>query len=60
MNDKEYIEHEVMKNVIKMCIMNNQQLNDIQKQQAISNVDRAAQRADWFIELLRKCGYIYR
>ena len=58
MSEKEMIAHEAVKNVIKMCILNNQQLNDIQKQQAISNLDRAAHQADWFVELLRKCGYI--
>ncbi len=58
MNEKERIEHEVIKNVIKMGIMINQNLDNNQKQQAIKKVDLAAQKADWFLELLRQCGYI--
>jgi len=57
MNEKK-IEQEVIINVIKMGIMNNQNLSYDQKIQAINNVDRAAKQADWFMELLRKCGYI--
>ncbi len=57
-NDKEQIEHEAVKNVIKMGIINNPYLNETQKRQAINNIDRAAQQADWLIELLRKGGYI--
>lgn len=60
MNEKEKIEHEAIKNVIKMGIMNNQYLDDTQKQTAIINIDKAAQKADWFIELLRLCGFIDR
>lgn len=58
MNDKERIEHELIKNAIKMGILSNQQLSSVQKQQALDNVDRAAKQADWFTELLRQCGYI--
>lgn len=58
MNDKEMIEHELIKNVIKMGIINNQSLNLVQKQEAMNRVDIAAQKADWFVELLRQCGYL--
>lgn len=58
MNEKETIEHEIIKNAIKMGIVNNSGLTNNQKKQAMDNVDRAAQQADWFVELLRQCGYI--
>ena len=58
MNLKEQIEHEAIKNVLKMGILNNPTLNSMQKQQAIDNLDRSAKQADWFVEMLRKCGYI--
>lgn len=57
-SDKEQIEHEAIKNIIKMGIINNPNLNDAQKQQAIDKIDRVAQQADWLIELLRQGGYI--
>ena len=58
MNEKEKIEHEVIKNAIKMGIMNNRNLSEIQKQQAINNVDLASKRADWFVEMLRQSGFV--
>lgn len=58
MNEKEIIEHEAIKNVIKMGIMNNKNLTEAQKHQAINNIDMAAKQADWFVELLRQSGYI--
>lgn len=58
MNNREIIEHEAIKNVIKMGVINNSCLTAVQKQQALDNVDKAAKQADWFVELLRRCGYI--
>ena len=48
----------LIKNALKMGVMNNHSLSEIQKQQAIDNIDRAANQADWIEELLRRCGYI--
>ena len=58
MNEREMIEHEIIKNALKMGVMNNPSSNTIQKQQALNNIDRAAQQADWFVELMRQCRYI--
>lgn len=58
MEELEKIEHEIVKNVLKMSVMNNTSLSHYQKQQAINNIDRAAQQADWVIEMLKMCGYI--
>ena len=58
MNEKEKIEQELIINVIKMGIMNNPNLSEIQKQQAMNNIDIASKKVDWFIEMLRQCGFI--
>lgn len=58
MDIKEKIEHEEIKNAIKLGIMNNCSLNVDQKKQAIDNLERAARQADWFVEMLKLCGYI--
>lgn len=58
MNENEQIEHELIKNTLKLAIMNNRNLSSFQKQQAVSNIDKAAQQADWIIELIKRCGYI--
>ena len=55
MNEREMIEHEIIKNALKMGVMNNPSSNAVQKQQALINIDRAAQQADWFVELIRQC-----
>lgn len=58
MNSKEQIEHEVIKNVLKMAVINNTSLSPIQKQQAMDRIDEAAKQADWIVNILRQCGYI--
>lgn len=58
MNSKEQIEHEVIKNVLKMAVINNTSLSPIQKQQAMDRIDEAAKQADWIVKILRQCGYI--
>lgn len=58
MEEVEKINHELVKNVLKMSVMNNASLSQYQKQQAINNIDRAAQQADWVVELLKMCGYV--
>lgn len=58
MDERERLEHEILKGVLKMAIMNNHGLTHDQKQQAMDNIDAAAQRADWIIAILRQCRYI--
>ena len=58
MNEKEQIEHEAIKNVLKMAVINNPSLSPIQKQQAMDRIDEAAKQADWIVNILRQCGYI--
>lgn len=58
MEDLEKINQELVKNVLKMSVMNNVSLSQSQKQQAINNIDRAAQQADWVMEVLKMCGYV--
>ena len=58
MNEKEKIEHEAIKNVLKMAVINNPSLSPIQKQQAMDRIDEAAKKADWIVNILRQCGYI--
>ena len=58
MNSKEQIEHEAIKNVLKMAVINNTSLSPIQKQQAMDRIDEAAKQADWIVNILRQCGYI--
>ena len=58
MEEIEKINHEIVKNVLKMSVMNNVKLSQYQKQQALNNIDMAAQQADWVMEMLKMCGYI--
>ncbi len=58
MSEYETLEHEVIKDLLKLYIMNNPNLLPEQKQMAKDNIDRAAQKADWIIEVLRGCGII--
>ena len=58
MNEREELEHELIKNILKLSVINNQTLTDFQKQQAINNIDQAAQQADWLVEMLKRCEYI--
>ena len=41
-----------------MDIMSNQSINNVQKRQAMDNVDKDALQADWLVDILRMCGYI--
>lgn len=46
MNEKEKIEHEAIKNVPKMAVINTPSQLPIQKQQAMDRIDEAAKQAD--------------
>lgn len=58
MNCDEQLQHETIKQLLKQSIQNNPQLTALQKQIAMDNIDRAAQQADWIVEMLRKSGYL--
>ena len=56
--EQEKYEHEAIKAVLKQAIQNNPNLDPFQKKTAMDNIDRAAQQADWIIEMLRMCEYL--
>ena len=58
MDIQEQAQHEAFKKTIKGFIMNNNNLNFYQKQQAINSIDAVAQEADLLVEMLRMCGFI--
>lgn len=58
MNEREKLEHEAIKNMLKMTVLNNDSFTIQQKQQAMNNIDQAAKKADWITWMLRMCGYI--
>ncbi len=41
-----------------MAIFNNPQLSKSQKELAYDNIDAAAKRADWIVEIMKACKYI--
>ena len=58
MDENERLQREAVKTALKVAVINNASLNPLQKQQALDNIDQAAQKADWIVEMLRQCGYI--
>ena len=56
--EQERVQHETIKAILKQALLSNPNLTDLQKQRAIDNIDRAAQQADWIIEMMRMCGYL--
>lgn len=46
MNEREKLEHEAIKNLLKMAVLNNDSFTTEQKQQAMNNIDQAAKKAD--------------
>lgn len=58
MDIQEQAQHEVFKKTIKAFIMNNNNLNFDQKQQAVNSIDAITQEADLLVEMLRMCGFI--
>ena len=55
--EQEKLQHEAIKVLMKQTVLANPKLTDYQKRMAIDNIDRAAQKADWIIEMIRMCGY---
>lgn len=58
MNEYENLQRETIKNLMKMVVINNQNLDSCQKQMAIERIDEAATKADWVMEVLTRCGYV--
>lgn len=58
MNEYEKLQRETIKNLMKMVVINNQNLDSCQKQMAIERIDEAATKADWVMEVLTRCGYV--
>lgn len=57
MNETEIIEHEAIKNLLKLAVMNNSNFDIRQKQHICERIDIAAKQADWIVEMKRMCGY---
>ena len=57
MDELEKIQQEAIKNVFKIYIMNCPNMSAYQKQQAMNRLDDADKKADWIIEMLKRCGY---
>lgn len=59
LNEQEKLQHEATKIMIKLAIQYSYCLTPQQKQIAIERFDQAAQQADWFIEMMKRCGFVY-
>ncbi len=57
LDEKEIIEHEAIKNILKLAVINNKNFGNIENKQICNRIDAAAQQADWIMELLRMAGY---
>lgn len=53
MNIQEQAQHEAIKTTLKTLIMNNNNLDFYQKQQAVNSIDAIAQEADLLVEMLK-------
>ncbi|MBE6099323.1 MAG: hypothetical protein E7197_04645 [Anaerovibrio sp.] len=58
MNEQEKLQHELIKNSLKLAVMTNPTLTSYQKQCAVDEIDKAATKADWIYEMMKQCGYI--
>ncbi len=56
--EKERMQREAIKSILEQAILSNPNLTDYQKRMAIDNIDRAAQQADWIVDMMRMCGYL--
>ena len=57
-DELEKIQHEAIKNVFRTYILNCPNMSTYQKQQAMDSIDDAAKKADWIIEMFKRCGYL--
>lgn len=58
MDNQEKLQHELIKNIFKMLVMNNPKLTSQQKQYAVYKLDEASRNADWLYDMMKQCGYI--
>ena len=58
MKNQEQIQHETIKELLKLAVQSNPNLTSGQKRAAMENIDEAATKADWIMEMLRACGYL--
>ncbi len=56
--NEERCRNKAIKELLKQAIQANPNLNSLQKQMGINNIERAAQQADWIIEMMRMSGYL--
>ena len=56
--EQERMQREAIKAILKRALLSDPNLTDYQKQMAIDNIDRAAQQADWIVDMMRMCGYL--
>ena len=56
--DKERIQRETIKQLLKQAVYNNPNLTQMQKQLVSENIDRAAIQTDWIITMMKMCGYL--
>ena len=56
--EQERCRNEAIKELLKQAVQANPNLNLNQKQKAVDNIERAAQQADWIVEMMRMSGYL--
>ena len=54
----EQLQHEAIKTLLKQAIQNNPNLTHHQKQMVMNNIDLAAMKADWIVEMMKMCGWL--
>ena len=55
---QEHLKHETIKTLLKQAIQSNSNLTHHQKQMAMNNIDKAAMKADWIVEMMKMCGWL--
>lgn len=58
MGEQEKIQHEIIKNTLKMLVMNNPRFTSQQKQQVVNKLDEVSRNTDWLYNMMKQCGYI--
>lgn len=58
MGEQEKIQHEIIKNTLKMFVMNNPRFTSQQKQQVVNKLDEVSRNTDWLYNMMKQCGYI--
>ena len=56
--EQEKLQHEAIKALLKQAVLTNRNLTPSQQKDAMNNIDRAAQQADWIVEMMKMCGYL--